>query len=441
MPDTPAPSPSSISWSDHKNSTNSTNVSPAPAPAPAASPISISIHVFNVRSFGAVGDGVSDDTEAFKTAWDSACEAGPAVILAPKGYSFMIQSTIFTGPCQSSIVFQVEGVIVPPEGPDSWPKNIHRRQWLVFYKADDLTLHGGGLIDGRGEKWWNLPCKPHKGVNGSTLPGPCDSPVALRFFSSSNITLHGIKIINSPQFHVRFDNCKNILVDSISITSPAHSPNTDGIHVQNTSSVSIHNSVISNGDDCVSIGSGSFNVNINNVTCGPGHGISIGSLGKQNSHACVSNITVKNAVIKNSDNGVRIKTWQGGSGAVSSVLFQDIHMDNVRNPIIIDQYYCLSKGCPNQTAAVFVSDVTYSGIKGTYDVRSPPMHFGCSDTIPCTNITIGEVELLPAKGDKIADPFCWNVYGAMHTPTIPPVFCILDGLPRTIMDSDADKCY
>ncbi|KAM0954558.1 putative endo-polygalacturonase [Dioscorea sansibarensis] len=167
---------------------------------------------------------------------------------------------------------------------------------------------------------------------------------------------------------------------------------------------------------------------------------SIGSLGKQNTHACVSNITVKNAVIKNSDNGVRIKTWQGGSGAVSSVKFQDIHMDNVRNPIIIDQYYCLSKECANQTKAVSVSNIAYNNIKGTYDVRSPAVHFGCSDSRPCTNITVTDVELLPAKGDSIADPFCWNVYGAMDTVTIPPLFCILDGLPRTIMDDDAEKC-
>lgn len=32
----------------------------------------------------------------------------------------------------------------------------------MFYRTDGLTLRGGGLIDGKGEKWWDLPCKPHK---------------------------------------------------------------------------------------------------------------------------------------------------------------------------------------------------------------------------------------------------------------------------------------
>ncbi|KAK4406898.1 Polygalacturonase [Sesamum angolense] len=361
--------------------------------------------IYDVRMFGAVGDGVTDDTEAFKTAWDSACQTDAGVLLVPYSYTFMIQSTIFTGPCESGFVFQVDGTIMPPDGPDSWPKNYSRRQWLVFYRVDEMSLQGGGLIDGRGEQWWNLPCKPHKGANGTTLREPCDSPIAIRFFMSNNLTVQGLKIRNSPQFHFRFDNCRNVHIESIHITAPALSPNTDGIHIENTNNVEIYNSVISNGDDCVSIGSGCYDVDIRNLTCGPGHGISIGSLGNHNSRACASNITVRDSVIKNSDNGVRIKTWQGGSGAVSGVTFENIHMDNVRNPIIIDQFYCLSKDCANHTSAVYLSDIQYVGIKGTYDIRSPPMHFACSDSVPCTNITISDVELLPAKGDVVLDPF------------------------------------
>jgi hypothetical protein len=91
----------------------------------------------------------------------------------------------------------------------------------------------------------------------------------------------------------------------------------------------------------------------------------IGSLGKARSRACVANITVRNAVIRSSDNGVRIKTWQRGSGSVSGVSFESVRMDKVRNPIIIDQYYCLSHDCDNSTTAVLVSGVSYAGIRGT----------------------------------------------------------------------------
>ncbi|KAK4491338.1 hypothetical protein RD792_002074 [Penstemon davidsonii] len=405
------------------------SATPSPAPLPLiepAAPSDQNSSVFSVLSYGAVGDGVTDDTKAFKMAWDASCQADSATILVPKHYTFMIQSTIFTGPCKNRILFQIQGSLMPPDGPHSWPKVYNKRQWLVFYRINGMSMQGGGLIDGRGQKWWDLPCKPHK---------------AIRFFWSSNLAVQGLQIINSPQFHFRFDNCHHVQINSLYIKSPAGSPNTDGIHIENSNNVQIRNSVISNGDDCVSIGAGSYNIDIRNITCGPGHGISIGSLGIRNSRACVSNITVTDSIIKYSDNGVRIKTWQGGFGSVSKVTFNNIHMDTVRNPIIIDQYYCNTRACLNQSSAVYINDISYKNIKGTYDVRSPPMHIACSDAMPCTNLTILDVELFPAQGKRFLDPFCWNAYGDNNkTLTVPPVFCLLKGFPESFPRNDVDKC-
>lgn len=399
-----------------------------------------SARVFDVTSFGAVGDGESDDTTAFKKAWKAACAVENGIILMPSEYTFVITSTIFSGPCQPGLVFQVDGVLMPPNGPDCWPKSDSEKQWLVFYRLDNMAFTGTGTIEGNGQQWWELPCKPHRGPNGSTLPGPCDSPALIRFFMSSNLFVSGLKIQNSPQFHIKFDGCEGVLIDKLSISSPKLSPNTDGIHIENTKSVGIYNSVIGNGDDCISIGTGCSNVDIEGVTCGPSHGISIGSLGVHNSKACVSNITVRNTVIKDSDNGLRIKTWQGGTGCVSDISFEDIEMDNVRNCVIIDQYYCLSKACRNQTAAVYLTNVSYKNIKGTYDVRSPPIHFACSDTVPCTNIVMSEVELLPHDGERVDDPFCWNAYGIQETLTIPPIDCLQDGRPKSV-EEVSYKCW
>ncbi|CAM8920994.1 unnamed protein product [Rhodiola kirilowii] len=421
---------------------------PSPAHEPSVYPSDIRSKpnvtaCFNVKSFGAVGDGVSDDTQAFKMAWDAACQAVlSSSLIVPRGSSFMIQSTIFTGPCRNSITLQIDGTVMPPDGPNLWPMRSKRRQWLVFYRINGMTMQGGGLLDGRGEKWWNLPCKPHKGTNGTTMAGPCDSPVMIRFFMSSNVTVRGLKVRNSPQFHFRFDGCQRVKIDSIKIKSPHSSPNTDGIHIENTNDVKIHNSIISNGDDCVSIGAGCYNVDVRNITCGPSHGISIGSLGLRNTRACVSNITVTNSLIKNSDNGLRIKTWQGGSGSVSRVTFTHIRMDMVKNPIIIDQYYCLTKNCPNQTSAVYITDISYKNIKGTYDTRAPSMRLACSDTVPCTNLTMSKVELLPAQPRKsVLKPFCWNAFGSwMTTRTVPPVYCLVYRDPLAMPSSDLNFC-
>ncbi|OMO53421.1 Glycoside hydrolase, family 28 [Corchorus capsularis] len=340
--------------------------------------------IFDVTSFGAVGDGSSDDTAAFREAWKAACAVESATILVPSDKEFIITSTIFSGPCKPGLVFQVDGVLMPPDGPDCWPTADSRKQWLVFYRLDDMKLTGNGIIEGNGHKWWELPCKPHRGPNGSTLKGPCDSPAMIRFFMSSNLVVSGLRIQNSPQFHMKFDGCEGVLIEKLSISTPKLSPNTDGIHIENTKSVGIYNSKISNGDDCISIGPGCSNVDIEGVTCGPSHGI--------------------------------------------------------RNCIIVDQYYCLSKACLNETSAVYVTDVKYKNIKGTYDVRSTPIHFACSDTVACTNITMAEVELLPHEGELVDDPFCWNAYGIEETLSIPPIGCLQEGMPQTIAETAQYTC-
>ncbi|XP_047057318.1 polygalacturonase At1g48100-like [Lolium rigidum] len=417
-------------------------------PFPPSAPASCR-NLFDVRAFGASGNGSSaDDTRAFRAAWKEACSAESATLLVPSDGVFTVTSTVFTGPCKPGLTFQIDGVLMPPDGPASWPEADSRRQWITFYKTDGMTLTGGGTIEGNGEEWWNLPCKPHRGPNGSTLPGPCDSPALIRFFVSNNVSVQGLRIENSPQFHLKFDNCDQVRVDGLFISSPAFSPNTDGIHVENTKSVQIHNSRINNGDDCISIGAGCSAVHIENVTCAHGHGISIGSLGVRNTRACVSNVTVRNTRILDSDNGLRIKTWQGGAGSVSAVEFAGVRMENVRTCIVIDQYYCLGNGCANQTSAVRVAGITYRDIRGTYKQQphggGGPIRFACSDTVACTDITMTDVELRPAAGGggseaTLARPYCWNAYGAVATLTVPPVNCLQEGRPESLQDQ-LDTC-
>ena len=71
----------------------------------------------------------------------------------------------------------------------------------------------------------------------------------IRFFMSNNLKVSGLRIQNSPQFHMKFDGCQGVLIDRLSISSPKLSPNTDGIHVENSKAVGIYNSMITNGND------------------------------------------------------------------------------------------------------------------------------------------------------------------------------------------------
>lgn len=68
---------------------------------------------------------------------------------------------------------------------------------------------------------------------------------------SSNLVVSGLRIQNSPQFHMKFDGCEGVLIERLSISSPKLSPNTDGIHIENTKSVGIYNTMVSNGRNMV----------------------------------------------------------------------------------------------------------------------------------------------------------------------------------------------
>jgi polygalacturonase len=412
-----------------------------------------------VLDYGAKGDGNTDDTKAFQATWAAACKVEASTMVVPADYIFYVGPISFSGPyCKPNIVFQLDGTIIAPTNPNAWSGVT--LQWLEFTKLERITIQGNGVIDGKGSVWWQdspydnpiddeeklivplnhtqKPPMPVQNEMGRKMPS--NKPTALRFYGSYSPTVTGITIQNSPQCHLKFDNCNGVLVHDVTISSPGDSPNTDGIHLQNSKDVLIHHSKLACGDDCISIQTGCSNVYVHNVDCGPGHGISIGSLGKDNTRACVSNITVRDVNIHDSMNGVRIKTWQGGSGSVQGVLFSNIQVTEVQLPIVIDQFYCDKRTCTNHTSAVSLAGINYERIKGTYTVK--PVHFACSDNLPCVDVSLTSVELKPIQEKyHLYDPFCWQTFGELRTPTVPPIGCLQIGKPpNNRIQTDHDIC-
>ncbi|PPR86700.1 hypothetical protein GOBAR_AA33990 [Gossypium barbadense] len=173
--------------------------------------------------------------------------------------------------------------------------------------------------------------------------------------------IQDVNIKDSKQFYINGLGCKNITFEHFIVSAPNESPNTDGIHIGRSDGVNILNSEIKTGDDCVSIGDGSKNLVINRVTCGPGHGISIGSLGLFKNEEPVDGVTVKKCTMANTSNGVRIKSWSGAEpGTCSNIHFEDITVTNVSSPITIDQKYCPWNKCKIN---VYI-EIMHSGLTG-----------------------------------------------------------------------------
>nr|GEU69867.1 probable polygalacturonase At1g80170 [Tanacetum cinerariifolium] len=106
-----------------------------------------------------------------------------------------------------------------------------------------------------------------------------------------------------------------------------------------STNVEIKDATVTISDDCISIVSNSSKVTVTRIACDPGHEI---SLGKSGTCDQVYDRSIHEAFLSNAKSGLRIKTWQEGTGFVRNVEYENVWMMNVSHPIIFDQYYCES---------------------------------------------------------------------------------------------------
>ncbi|KAF8388649.1 hypothetical protein HHK36_027326 [Tetracentron sinense] len=366
--------------------------------------------VYDVVKLGAKPDGRTDSTRSFLSAWGGACASiTPAMIYVPKG-RFLLKSATFAGNCKNSdITIRIDGTLVAPS---DYRVIGNAGNWLLFEGVTGVSIYGG-ILDGQGSGLW--ACK----AAGNSCPSGATS---LGFTRSKNIVINGLTSLNSQMFHVVINGCQNVNIRGVKITASGNSPNTDGIHVQLSTGVTIMNSGIKTGDDCISVGPGTKNLWIEQIACGPGHGISIGSLGKETQEPGVQNVTVKTVVFTGTQNGLRIKAWgRPSTGFVTGVLFQHAVMNNVQNPIVIDQNYCpRNEGCPGQVSGVQISQVTYQDIHGT-SATEVAVKFDCSPKHPCRGIRLEDVKL--TYQNKPAESSCANAGGTAYG-FVEPTSCL-----------------
>uniref|UniRef100_A0A6N2K7P4 Pectate lyase superfamily protein domain-containing protein n=1 Tax=Salix viminalis TaxID=40686 RepID=A0A6N2K7P4_SALVM len=340
---------------------------------------------YNVITFGAKPDGKTDSTQPFLKAWSAACSsASPSIIYVPKG-RYLLKETVFRGPCKNKITVQIDGSLVAPTD--------YLNRVSVF----------GGTLDA---KALLMACRK-SGLN---------CPVGARsmtFNWANDILISGLTSINSQSMHLVINGCNNVLVRNVRAIAPDLSPNTDGIHVQVSTGVTITQQL-----NRLHINRPKYQEHANEQH----QSYSIGSLGKDVNEGGVENITLTNSIFSGSDNGVRIKSWaRPSNGFVRNVVYQNLIMNNVRNPIIIDQNYCPNnQGCPRQSSGVKISQVTFRNIKGT-SATPEAVKFDCSSSNPCSGIRLQDIKL--TYMNKAATSSCKNI-GGTSSGVIMPQSCV-----------------
>ncbi|KAL8473937.1 hypothetical protein ACS0TY_030696 [Phlomoides rotata] len=309
----------------------------------------------------------------------------PSKILIPEG-TWMLSQLILEGQNKAPIELELRGTLQADSNVNNLPDKT--REWITVNYVTNFTISGGGVFDGHGTEAW-------KSNNCNKNEKCAKLPYNLSFNSHNNSYFHDVTTKDSKNFHVNLMSSHNVTFQRFTVSAPDESPNTDGIHIARSNNIKVIDSIIETGDDCVSMGDDLSDVLIQNVSCGPGHGISVGSLGRTPGEKDIARITVKNCTFKGTSNGVRVKTWPSAPGTltISDLVFEDLTMINASNPVIIDQEYCPWNLCSlDKPSLIQLNGVSVKNVRGTSE-SAEPVVFKCSGAKPCQNVVVGDIDL------------------------------------------------
>ncbi len=298
----------------------------------------------NPRTYGAKGDGISKDTAAIQAAID-ACEGQGG------GTVRLIAGTYLSAPIvlKSGITLQLDkdatllGSADHGDYPARTEFHLPDVQPLVSaIDASNVAITGEGVIDGQGQSWWEMARSiKDAGILGMGHP----RPKLIIFDHCKHVRVEGVTIQNSPMWQLVPYYSDDVTIRNIKVLAPAHSPNTDAIDPFSSSHVTIDHVFADVGDDNIAIKSGPINspgpdnpsrdITITDCTFLHGHGLSVGS----EIAGGAKNIRAERIHFEGTDNGIRVKANRDRGNDVGPLFFRDIDMKDVKNALIISEYY------------------------------------------------------------------------------------------------------
>ena len=296
------------------------------------------------------------DTERIQTAIDH-CAAGKAVELHGSGQRNVFLAAPFHLHGGVTVLIDRNTALYASRNPRDYDvspgscgvvdHNGHGcKPFILADHAPHSAIMGDGAIDGRGGEtllgqntsWWDLA---HLAKINDTKQN-CTRILVVR--QSDDFILYRITLRNSPNFHVAVEKTNGFTAWGVKIDTPATARNTDGIDPSASTDVSILHSYIRTGDDDVAIKAGksgaSSHITVAHNHFYSGHGMSIGS----ETSGGVNAVRVSDLTIDGADNGIRIKSDPSRGGLVQDVVYEDVCIRNVRNPIILTPHYTLAHG-------------------------------------------------------------------------------------------------
>ena len=352
----------------------------------------ISGAVYNIKNYGAVGDGITSNTEAFRKAVRAAADTGGQV-LVPDGIWL-------TGPIEllSGVELHLSdnATILFSKNKEEYPliitdyegiPRIRALSPIYANDAHDIAITGNGTIDGSGHLWrpikqfkmtqrqWDALLEQSQYViesneggiwvptesifngrkAGEYFPDDADAlakaepyydfyrPVMVSLKHCKRVLIESVTLENSPAWNVHPHFCEDLTVRNVTVSNPYHAQNGDGIDVDSCQRVEIHHCRFNVGDDGICIKSGknkiarriegpSKDIYVHNCYVGFSHGGFV--IGSEMSRG-VSNVLVEDCTFVNSDVGVRIKSAYGRGGVVENIEVRRVNMINIKEEAVI----------------------------------------------------------------------------------------------------------
>jgi len=206
-----------------------------------------------------------------------------------------------------------------------------------------------GTIDGRGDlpvlgtdtSWYQIAAT-------ATAEGLKQvNPRLIQATSADDVTFFHIRLVDSAKQHLFISKSIGATVWGIQIATPDNTFNTDGVDVDSSTEVTVADSDLMEGDDCVALttnSSAESAVTVRGLRCYGTHGLSIGSgttfgldsilfwHNTLNGYDALGNLSTL-------DNGIRLKSFPGGGGVITNVVYADTCMRAIQNLIVLNPNY------------------------------------------------------------------------------------------------------